>query len=101
MLANEDVGLLACGGALRAVDGTQSLDTVIGTEAVGDSKGGKAWSLNTVVLADPAVLALGAVVEETSPKHTSTSWTRWRQRHKGGHLIGPVTEGWIELTSRW
>jgi len=50
------------------------------------------------MLPDPAVLALGAVVEETSPKHTSTSGTRWRQRHKGGHLISPVMEGWIELT---
>ena len=47
-----------------------------------------------MMLPDPAVLALGAVVEETSPKHTSTSGTRWRQRHKGGHLISPVIEGW-------
>jgi hypothetical protein len=67
MLADEDVGLLACGGALRTVDGHKGLDTAIGTEAVGDSKGGKAMELNAVVLSDPAASALGAVVEETSP----------------------------------
>ena len=98
MLADEDVGLLACGGALRTVDGHKGLDTAIGTEVLEGSKGGKAMELNAVVLSDPAASALGAVVEETSPKQPSTSGTRRRQRHKGGHLIGLVTEGWIELT---
>ena len=59
------------------------------------AKAERPWSPNTVVLPDPAASALGAVVEETRPKQTSTSGTRRRQRHKGGHLFGPVTEGGI------
>jgi len=98
MLADEDVGLLVCGGALRAADGHKVLIQSSELKLSVIAKAERPWSLNTVVLPDPAVLALGAVVEETSPKHTSTSGTRWRQRHKGGHLISPVMEGWIELT---
>jgi len=98
MLADEDVGLLVCGGALRAADGHKVLIQSSGLKLSVIAKAERPWNLNTVMLPDPAVLALGAVVEETSPKHTSTSGTRWRQRHKGGHLISPVMEGWIELT---
>ena len=98
MLADEDVGLLACGGALRAVDGHKVLIQSSGPKLSVIAKAERPWSLHTVMLPDPAVLALGAVVEESIPKQTSTSGTRRRQRHKGGHLISPVMEGWIELT---